>query len=368
MVAESVSTRIVLSKQELKDRSLFENGSNEVTDICFKIDDHSQKFAAYSDLSFVVTMPAALFTTATTAIERAPALAVGLGVVFLSIVLYVMCTNQIMFLRRHGQKHALNGLTYFIWISTGFFMFATKQEIMTSLVFDSVLGVLGTNLALSAAYEFQHKNVVNVASGTLDEHATVTYNEMIEHSFYQGLNLVQAWYLHAVTTETSVPNRMLYMFLVTSPWLLRGLFPVHSFSDNYNKNDTKSTTFIRVMYRIKKYQYVFYKHFLLHGLNLSVAIYGYGLAKTDEFRLYWLLLNLSYVMEFFLQTLVKKKYMNQQTMLNLQMVLMTAATIAALYVLQYVSIAVALLSVFLNFTNRGHDVFNTMAILVAFIA
>lgn len=239
---------------------------------------------------------------------------------------------------------------------------------MTSLVFDSVLGVLGTNLALSAAYEFQHKNVVNVASGTLDEHATVTYNEMIEHSFYQGLNLVQAWYLHAVTAETSVPHRILYMFLVTSPWLLRGFFPVHSFSDNYNKNDTKSTTFIRVMYRIKKYQYVFYKHFLLHGLNLSVAIYGYGLAKTDEFRLYWLLLNLSYVMEFFLQTLVKKKYMSQQTMLNLQMVLMSAATIAALYVLQYVSTAVALLSVFLNFTNRGHDVFNTMAILVAFIA
>jgi len=299
--------------------------------------------------------------------EKMPTISVGLGILFLCVVLYVMSTNQIMFLRKHGQKHALNGLTYFIWISTGFFMFATKFDIINSWTFDTVLGILGTNLALSAALEFQNKNVVNVASGTLDEHATVTYNEMIEPSFYQGLNLLQAWYLHAVTPDSTVQQRILYMFLITSPWLLRGFFPVHSFSDNYNKTDKKSTTFIRVMYRIKKYQYVFYKHFLLHGLNLSVAIYGYGLADQSDFRLYWLLLNLSYVMEFFLQTLVKKKYMHQRTMLALQVVLMTAATIATVFVLQYVSIAVATISLFLNFTHRGHDVFNTMAVLLAFI-
>ena len=238
---------------------------------------------------------------------------------------------------------------------------------MNSLVYDTVLGVLGTFLSLSAAYEFQHKNIVNTASGTLDEHATVTYNEMIEHSFYQVLNLVQAWYLHAIASETSVRNRVILMFLVTSPWLLRGWFPVHSFSDNYNKIDDKSSSFIRIMYRIKKYQYVFYKHFLLHGLNLSVAVYSQGLVNQPEFRLYWLLLNLSYVMEFFLQTLVKKKYLSQSNMLKLQVVLMTAATIAAVYVLQHVSILISCLSVFLNFTNRGHDVFNTMAILFGFI-
>lgn len=299
--------------------------------------------------------------------EGLPHISLGLGSAFLFVVFLTMASNSIMFRRKHGQKHALNGLVYFIWITTGFVIYGSEADWVDSLTFDTVLGILGTFLALSAAYEFQHKNVVNVASGTLDAHATVTYNEMIEHSFYQGVNLIQAWYLHAVSQETTVRTRIILLFLVTAPWLIRGKFPVNSFSDNYNKEDGKSSDFIRIMYRVKKYQYVFYKHFLLHGLNLSVAIYGYELANKPEFRLYWLLLNLSYVMEFFLQTLVKKGYLAQQSMLNLQMVLMTASTIAALYVLHYVSLGVAVVSVFMNFTNRGHDVVNTMLILALFL-
>jgi hypothetical protein len=37
------------------------------------------------------------------------------------------------------------------------------------------------------------------------------------------------------------------------------------------------------MYRVKKYQYVFYKHFLLHGLNVSIAIWPINI--TNEKRL-----------------------------------------------------------------------------------
>lgn len=59
------------------------------------------------------------------------------------------------------------------------------------------------------------------------------------------------------------------------------------------------------MYRLKKYQYLLYKHFLLHGLNISVAISGEAIAATPPFRLYWLSLNAAYVLEFFLQTLVR---------------------------------------------------------------
>jgi hypothetical protein len=297
----------------------------------------------------------------------APALSIALGCAFLVVVFLTMVGNTVMFTRVHGRRHALNGLAYFLWISTGFLLHLTKSEIISHIVFDVVLGVLGTFLALSAAYDFGHKNIKNVASGTLDEHATVTYNEMIEHSFYQALNLAQAIFLHCVRPDTTKVTRSVLLLGVTLPWFLRSLFPVHSFSDNYNKVDTKSTAFIRAMYRVKKYQYVFYKHFLLHGLNLSVAVFGYALADRADFRLYWLLLNLSYVMEFFLQTLVKKKYMQQSTMLTLQVVLMTASTIAALYVLRYVNIALAMASLVLNFTNRGHDVLNTMAVLVFYV-
>lgn len=293
---------------------------------------------------------------------------VALGAVFLTAVLWVMLNNLIMFGRRHGRRHALNGLVYFLWISMGFVIHAKHSSVVSNLVFDTVLGIIGIFLALSAAFDFGHKNVVNVASGTLDEHATVTYNEMIEHSFYQGLNLLQALYLHSVCATTSRWHRFLLLLGVTLPWFVRGMFPVNRFSDNYNKIDAKSSDLIRTMYRIKKYQYVFYKHFLLHGLNLSVAVFGLDLANRPDFRLYWLLLNLSYVMEFFLQTLVKKKYMAQQTMLLLQVILMTAASIAAVYVLRHVNIALAMASMVLNFTNRGYDLLNTMAILVFYVA
>ena len=60
-------------------------------------------------------------------------------------------------------------------------------------------GLLGCLLTFSAAYEFQHKNVKNVASGTLDQHAIVTYSEMIEHLFYQIVNFVQIVYFHILS-------------------------------------------------------------------------------------------------------------------------------------------------------------------------
>ena len=292
-----------------------------------------------------------------------PTMSVALGLVFLVVVLYTMLNNTIMFTRMHGRRHAINGLIYFIWISIGFILYIADSHIISHLVFDVVLGTLGTLLPLTAAYDFQHKNIVNVASGTLDEHATVTYNEMLEHSFYQALNLLQIIYLHCITKNSNYFENFILLFTVTSPWLIRSYFPINRFSDNYNKIDNKSTNLIRIMYRIKKYQYVFYKHFLLHGINITVAIYNYyNLSNQYDFRLYWLLLNLSYVMEFFLQTLVKKKYITQYNMLLLQIILMLASTIAALYVLQYVNMYIAIFSLILNFTNRNYDLLNTMFI------
>jgi hypothetical protein len=51
-------------------------------------------------------------------------------------------------------------------------------------------------LSLTAAFEFQHKRVKNVASGALDPHATISHSEMIEHAWYEALNCGQALYLH----------------------------------------------------------------------------------------------------------------------------------------------------------------------------
>ena len=119
-----------------------------------------------------------------------------------------------------------------------------------------------------------------------------------------------------------------------------------------------------MLYRMKKYQYVFYKHFMLHGLNVGVAIDGFdGLRKPREtppglslvhatpFRLYWLGLNATYVMEFFLQTLVKRGYLTQGRMLRMNQFLMCVSTASALAVLRRVSVLGSIVSLAVNFTK-----------------
>ena len=273
-----------------------------------------------------------------------------------------------------------------------------------SFGYDVVLGILGVGATLTAAKEFPHKHVRNETgqSGTLHQKAIVTQSEMIEHAFYQGLNLIQAIYLHtAYQCQPKDPAygtefRLLLLFLVTSPWFFRQKLPVHSFSDNWRRvyaderdkeREVGYDTEIR-LYKIKKWQYVFYKHMVLHGINLLVAVsptlptsaQQHPLPYSLSWRIFWLLLNTSYVMEFFLQSLVKRRtILRQSTMLVLQRWLMACASAGAAVVLVQLSRRppwgaeqqappflllplLSLASLTLNFTNRHHDVLNTMSI------
>lgn len=67
------------------------------------------------------------------------------------------------------------------------------------LAYDIILGILGTTATLTAARDFPHRHVINRPgeSGTLSHGAT--QSEMVEHAFYQFLNLWQALYLHTIT-------------------------------------------------------------------------------------------------------------------------------------------------------------------------
>lgn len=291
---------------------------------------------------------------------------------FLLFLYHVLVHQPFMFVKKHGRKHSLTGLFYLVWLSWGYLdLLLPRNQLMLipNILYDIVLGTTGVSLTLLAAHEFQHKNVKNFASGTLDVHATVTYEEMLEHSFYQGINLIQIIFLHlfCMQMNLSIVHRLLLLLIVTLPWYFRSYFPINRFSDNYSQIDHQSTALVRFLYRIKKYQYVFYKHFILHGLNITVAVNSSPLASKRHFRLFWLLLNTSYVMEFFLQTLVKKRYMTQETMLALQKVLMLASTIAAANVLTEVNWLVCIISLALNFLHRKHDLLNTMIVAVGYI-
>ena len=293
---------------------------------------------------------------------------------------------------RHARRHRVAGFAYLVVlclgladvilaeISEGILLVPSDSYRLfdssaARLAFDVALGVAGVMLTLTAAYDFrrahEERRVKNVASGALDADQTVTFEEMLEHSFYQGINLVQVVYLHFVwrVPARDVATRLLMLAAVTSPWLVRGMFPVNRFSHNYTKAGRDPWAVTSVLYRVKKYQYVFYKHFLLHGINVSAAVAGdvtSGLVETRHFRMYWLALNTAYVMEFFMQTLVKKRHIGQGRMLRMNQFLMAVSSAAAVRVLCEVCLPAAAISLVFNFMNAGRELGNTA--LVAAVA
>ena len=361
----------------------------------------------------------------------------GLQLFFaLLVVALIIAPNHTptkLFLSTNGRSHRLVGAANLTWLIVGVvttcIVYQPKNDpsdvtIGSSilgtgtciLLYDIILGILGTLATLTAAREFPHKRVINRPgeSGTLSHVAMVTQGEMVEHSFYQMLNVWQALYLHTITwaagsrniLRSTVLGRMVLLSIATVPWSLRRFFPVNSFSTNWTNNiqqDTKiddknrqyvqtgttnnmnekgrRSSTINIIYRIKKWQYVFYKHVILHGLNISMAFPKSKLAVyendvrtplplTNEWRVFWLALNTSYVMEFFLQTLVKRGILSQGCMMILNGILMTASSLAAVgAVFGRVRLEAALISLLLNFVNRGHDVCNTLVTgcIVAYI-
>ena len=355
----------------------------------------------------------------------------GLAIFFVLVLAIAGANAKPLFFSLHGWSHRVAGAALLLWLVYGtvkviaLLVLSGKDEQTKSvsstttaataaaaapssqqqwLLYDTILGLLGITATLTAARDFPHKYVQNAKgqSGSLSHKALVTQAEMIEHSFYQALNLLQAWYLHFVSTVTATATVSatasatvstnannnakwkiaLALWCVTSPWYLRQQFPVHSFSNNWNITpEHQRTTQEVLLYRIKKGQYLFYKHVLLHGLNISVALQQLMIIHDNNndnnnssttstiftispaWRIYWLALNTSYVMEFFLQTMVRRRVLTVSQMFALQRLLMVTSSIAATMILfqkQLVHSSVCLVSLILNLVHRKHDVSNVL--------
>lgn len=376
--------------------------------------------------------------------------------VFLALVAILSAWNGLrLFMEARQRSHRLAGLVHlsclvfgaaavvrpsnelgrYLYSSDGDGRPALSGWAFRCLIYDVALSCLGILATLTAARDFPHRKVRNQPgqSGTLSVHATVTQGEMMEHAFYQFLNLCQALYLHWLTWASrwsigssilfeynitcqsrtdpysgddcdlssakhywdrwplsrAPVGRLLAVLFATLPWSFRKRFPVHSFSANWIREGkqerpsgsqvtvtTSATEWIEArMYQIKKWQYVFYKLVILHGLNLSVAfpaVVASGLSEASGplplrqiWRIFWLCLNASYVMEFYLQSLVKRSFLTQAQMLGLQRLLMGASSLSALLAVKdVIRPELCVLSLLLNFTNRGWDLTNVMIVAV----
>ena len=308
----------------------------------------------------------------------------GLQFFFVAVASLISVHFSLLFLDRHGWTHRLAGAVHFFLLVVGAWAILpqTSSHRNNALFYDVALGCSGVVVTLTASRDFPHRYVRNNVgqSGSLSDKAMVTQAEMMEHAFYEFLNLWQALYLHFMASQAdddmvldtqSVPLRRRWcaLLVVTAPWWFRRRFPVHSFSHNWTKQLAQQHTTSpqkkheALLYRIKKWQYIFYKHVILHGVNLSICVAPAPLVAQPSWRLFWICLNTSYVMEFFLQSLVKRQVvLTQTTMLMLNRWLMLVSTCAAWSVLATLRWELCLASLVLNFVHRYHDVWNTMAI------
>jgi hypothetical protein len=144
---------------------------------------------------------------------------VSYSLFFLGLFIYLIPNGNIFF-KKIAWKHRIVGLTHLVVLLFGLVNIFTRR--VNYLVYDIVLGVSGTILTLTAAKDFEsHKHIQNVASGSLDPDATITYAEMMEHSFYQVLNLIQILFIHSFELQfESLPLRY-YSFLSFSYCFLR---------------------------------------------------------------------------------------------------------------------------------------------------
>lgn len=288
-----------------------------------------------------------------------------------------------------------------------------RARVSGAFLYDALLGLSGCALTVTAAVDFgiPRARLRNRASGALDDDQTVTREEIVEHLFYQALNLTQVLFLRLAPNVAAAFGRRgacASLALATAPWLARSAFPVNRFSDNYNRRvadarrsrraqsaapakrrgpsdgDSDSRLRVRALYRLKKTQYVFLKHVMQHGLNVGVVVEsaleeaargktrrsprGAALAETPSFRAYWLLLNAAFVMEFFMQTLVKKKKLSQRDMLRMNALLMCASSMAAAFVVPKTSLVAAATSAALNFFSPAREARSVALALAAAVA
>lgn len=299
--------------------------------------------------------------------------AAGFGLAaFMLLLVGIVCVGPVeLFLGRYGRRHRLVGLVYLCCLLVGIVDLWWQK--LPRAVFDIALPTTGVLLTLSAAEDFGHEKrrtetAASGASGALGEHALVKRSEMIEHSFYQGVNVVQATFLHTVAafgSDATLWTSGLLLLSVSAPWLFRNRFPINRFSANYDGSNAIAEspwTLVAVLYRIKKYQYLLYKHCLLHGLNISVALQLAAVEPLDHepvvsttyWQVYWVSLNCAYVMEFFLQTLVRRRRLRQQQMLLMNQGLMLVSTVAAVQLLWcHVALWVAAASLAFNLSRKG---------------
>lgn len=281
-----------------------------------------------------------------------------------------------------------------------------RARVSGAFLYDALLGVSGCALTITAASDFgiPRARLRNRASGALDDDQTVTREEIVEHLFYQVLNVTQMVFLRLAPIVAATHGRSgacASLALATAPWLFRSAFPVNRFSANYRRREplvadvadagnalrsersagrtTVVSSFrIKRLYRLKKAQYVFLKHVLQHGLNAGVVVAATrasssssppsSLADTLFFRAYWLTLNTAFVMEFFMQTLVKKNKLSQRTMLRANKMLMFTSSLAAAFVVAKASLVAAATSCALNVLSPAREARTVALALAAAVA
>jgi hypothetical protein len=81
------------------------------------------------------------------------------AIFFFTFIVITILFHPFMFLKKHGRRHALMGLTYLVWLIIGFCDILFRESYFKRIIYDAILGILGVALTLTAIADFQHKNI-----------------------------------------------------------------------------------------------------------------------------------------------------------------------------------------------------------------
>ena len=132
---------------------------------------------------------------------------IAAAILILALFVAIVCSfalrhADILFVPRHGRKHRVAGAAYVCWLALGVagLLLHDADDPPSrgrTAAYDVVLALLGTVATFSAAHDFGGRRLTSKVSGVLDDRALVTKSEMLEHGFYQLLNLAQILGLYA---------------------------------------------------------------------------------------------------------------------------------------------------------------------------
>ncbi|KAJ3203887.1 hypothetical protein HDU67_009889, partial [Dinochytrium kinnereticum] len=185
--------------------------------------------------------------------------------------------RQLLFLRklfftRKFITHRVGGLAFLIQFAAAFILYFANYEAFLNSFLIWSLPATGLFQSVSAIYSFSFLAKHKIVGGYFGDKAIMSYEFVVENSFYAMILLLQWLYYHDTYFGYMGATVVLEQLFVFFPYAFRKLWPSTSFRDAMKSNGNKSVAnieFYIMMTQVTKAFYIWAKHFIGFFLNYA---------------------------------------------------------------------------------------------------